>query len=165
MGTEEHNELFELSLQTGGHGGTDMGVFDRVCLFLCSPASLLSKSEISLTKDVELRVREQGLSILQNLTTTQTEIAYLITTLTDATITDILHASMSTPDGDVVLRVRDLHICSIFSLLTASRQRSYCPISFPAQMTTVSSFWVHTHSSPTSVQHSPIRGSMSGEQR
>ena len=165
MGTQEHNELFELGLQADGHGGTDMGVFDRVCLFLCPLASLLSKSEISLTKDVELRIREQGLSILQNLTTTQTEIAYLITTLTAATITDILHASVSAPDGDVVLRVRDLHICSIFSLLTASRQRGYYPISFPAQMITVSSFWVHGHSYPTFVQHSRIRGSMFGEQR
>ena len=109
MGTQEHNELFKLRLQASRHGGTDLGVFDRVCLF-CSPAGLLSHSEFRLTNDVEPRVREQGLSIVQNLTTTQTEIAYLITTLTAATITDTLHASMTSSDGDVVLRVRDLCI-------------------------------------------------------
>lgn len=59
-------------------------------------------------------MREQGLSILQNLTTTQAEIAYLIDTLTAATITNILHASMTSSDGDVVLRVRDLFLYSIF---------------------------------------------------
>lgn len=134
-------------------------------VFLCSLAGLLSKSEIRLAKDMELRVREQGLSILQNLTTTQTEIAYLVTMLTAATITDLLHASMTTSDGDVVFRVRDLCMCNIFSLMTASRQPAYCPISFPPQRITVSSFWVHAHFYPTSVQHSHIHGSMFDEQR
>jgi hypothetical protein len=82
-------------------------------VFPCPPAGLLFNLKFRLTNDVELRVREQGLSILQNLTTTQTEIAYLINTLTTATISNILHASMTSSDGDVVLRVRDLCICSI----------------------------------------------------
>ena len=123
---------------------------------------LLSNFEIRLTKDVELRVREQGLSILQNLTTTQPEIAYLVTTLTAATITDLLHASMTTSDGDVVLCVRDLLHMQHLLLMTASRQRAYYPISFPAQMITVNSFWVHAHFYPTSVRHSHIHGSMFG---
>ena len=83
-------------------------------VFPCSLAGLLSNHKLRLMNDAELRVREQGLSILQNLTTTQTEIAYLINTLTAATITNILHASMTSADGDVVLRVRDLCVWSTF---------------------------------------------------
>ena len=125
----------------------------------------ISNSKFRLTNDVEVRVREQGLSIMQNLTTTQTEIAYLITELTAATITDVLHASIASSDGDIVLRVGDICIYSICLLMTASRQRIYCLISFRAQMSTESSFWVHAHFCPTSVLRSHIHESMFGGQR